>query len=1186
MNRSRITGDLVSQNNIFVDIANDRVGIGTTQPTHKVDLAGSFKLHDGSGYGNHITFTQNPPTITFPTGPVANLSKTPTLVFGDRTSGGDFKIYQDHYSLHMRHLGPSGFHIGSQASHLQISGSNGSNAVQPAIRIDPGATEGVKLYSGGTQRFETVGYGITVLGTTETQELNVTGVTTMSGDLTISNTAPSIFLTDTNHDSDFRILNQNGTFKIYDQTNGADRLEIFSGGTVAIDGNLDANAGIDVTGNSTFANNVDVTGTLTVGQLNNPTQILGGNPTFRLRTLGNSLANAGFLEFYYNTSNLSARIRGKARNSANGQIFLDVEKSSTMTNILLVDDAGVDITGNITGTGNLTLTSTDAGSSAAPEIDLFRNSASPADADYLGQIKFQGESDTGVQRNYAKITGKILDASNGTEDGIIEFAHIKAGSQTITGRWRSDSLQLLNDTNLTVDGNITVNNLISLNSDDSSPARIDLYCESGNAHYTRLQAPAHSTYSGNVTVTIPNASGNLAVLANAANNRVVTATATHAMTGESNLTFDGSRLDVLGNTDGNVQAVFTRGNDANFQLQFRNESSSNNANTVAGKFGLFYDSSSTDICGMQFLRGTSTLAGSLNFTTGGTTRLRINSDGHTDVIGNLDVTSGLDVTGNITVSGTVDGVDIAAFKTSFDNLSTDIVNDSSPQLGADLDVNGNTIKSGHQIYEIVLNQRHNFKSAGNTIMNINGNGVDFQHGNNTHADNVKSQFGASNDLQIYHDGSHSRIVDSGTGNLILQTSKLNVNNAANNEALIHASENGAVELYHDNTLRYVSYSGGVKISTDASQGRLVLADTSGNFAYQLTGTDPTASGESGGRLVVQDANGGMVVDSRTAGGNMFLYNNIVLNGNATADSLKLIMGAGQDFQLYHDGTNSRIHNTATGAIIIKNEAQDGDFMIQANDGGTNQNLLHFDTSETGLASFHGEINMRGTNRIRFYHNTGNGTFQSFIGQQFINNNFNLVIDNQQNNIFYQSDRHVFRDKSGEGGEVFAEFIKDAGLELYFNGNKKLETTNIGCKITGGHGDGLQIENGGTNLSTQIKLKNTTVNKEYTLGVAGNTGNNGQNSSFVFRDETANTTRLEINSSGHLIPGQGSTYDLGATGRAWNNLYVNDMHFSNEGSSNSVDGTWGDWTLQEGENDVFMINNRTGKKFAITMREVS
>ena len=112
--------------------------------------------------------------------------------------------------------------------------------------------------------------------------------------------------------------------------------------------------------------------------------------------------------------------------------------------------------GDITGTGDLTLTSTDAGSSAAPIINLFRNSASPADADYLGQIKFQGESDTGVQRNYAKITGKILDASNGTEDGILEFAHIKAGSQNISARFRSDSLQLLNDTNLSVAGDTTL----------------------------------------------------------------------------------------------------------------------------------------------------------------------------------------------------------------------------------------------------------------------------------------------------------------------------------------------------------------------------------------------------------------------------------------------------------------------------------------------------------------------------------------------------------------------------------------------------------------------------------------------------------------------------------------------------------------------------------------------------------
>ena len=114
-------------------------------------------------------------------------------------------------------------------------------------------------------------------------------------------------------------------------------------------------------------------------------------------------------------------------------------------------NTGPVVSGIVTANG-LELNSVDAGSSAGPELKLYRNSASPADADYLGQLKFAGESDTGVERNYAKITGKILDASNGTEDGILEFAHIKAGSQTITGRWRSDSLQLLNSTNFSVAG--------------------------------------------------------------------------------------------------------------------------------------------------------------------------------------------------------------------------------------------------------------------------------------------------------------------------------------------------------------------------------------------------------------------------------------------------------------------------------------------------------------------------------------------------------------------------------------------------------------------------------------------------------------------------------------------------------------------------------------------------------------
>ena len=70
--------------------------------------------------------------------------------------------------------------------------------------------------------------------------------------------------------------------------------------------------------------------------------------------------------------------------------------------------------------------------------------------------------------------------------------------------------------------------------------------------------------------------------------------------------------------------------------------------------------------------------------------------------------------------------------------------------------------------------------------------------------------------------------------------------------------------------------------------------------------------------------------------------------------------------------------------------------------------------------------------------------------------------------------------------------------------------------------------------------------------------------------------------GHVLPGDNNTWNLGSSGNRWNNIYVNDMHFSNEGKTNDVDGSWGDWTLQEGESDIFMINNRSGKKFKIAM----
>ena len=79
----------------------------------------------------------------------------------------------------------------------------------------------------------------------------------------------------------------------------------------------------------------------------------------------------------------------------------------------------------------------------------------------------------------------------------------------------------------------------------------------------------------------------------------------------------------------------------------------------------------------------------------------------------------------------------------------------------------------------------------------------------------------------------------------------------------------------------------------------------------------------------------------------------------------------------------------------------------------------------------------------------------------------------------------------------------------------------------------------------------------------------------------------ITATGHIIPGANDTYDLGTTVAVWQNLYTGDLHLSNQAKKqgNVVDGTRGNWTLQEGENDIFMINNISGEKFKINLSKI-
>jgi len=102
--------------------------------------------------------------------------------------------------------------------------------------------------------------------------------------------------------------------------------------------------------------------------------------------------------------------------------------------------AGGTLTGALTGTtatfstadnlDTLTLTSTDADANAAPNLRMYRNSASPADGDVASQIDFEGRNDNSQDVVYGTIKSIVQDVSDGTEDGKIEINTMIGGSST------------------------------------------------------------------------------------------------------------------------------------------------------------------------------------------------------------------------------------------------------------------------------------------------------------------------------------------------------------------------------------------------------------------------------------------------------------------------------------------------------------------------------------------------------------------------------------------------------------------------------------------------------------------------------------------------------------------------------------------------------------------------------------
>ena len=147
-------------------------------------------------------------------------------------------------------------------------------------------------------------------------------------------------------------------------------------------------------------------------------------------------------------------------------------------------------------------------------------------------------------------------------------------------------------------------------------------------------------------------------------------------------------------------------------------------------------------------------------------------------------------------------------------------------------------------------------------------------------------------------------------------------------------------------------------------------------------------------------------------------------------------------------------------------------------------------------------------------------------------------------------------------------------------------------VTGSSSAGAEIRlpEDTDNGSNYVALKaSNTIASNLTLTLPSTDGTTGQalttdgSGNLTFGDVASDLTAVDSN----IVPDTTDTYDLGSATKVWANIYTGDLNLSNEAKAegNSVDNTKGNWTIQEGAEDLYILNNKSGKKYKFKLEEI-
>ena len=338
--------------------------------------------------------------------------------------------------------------------------------------------------------------------------------------------------------------------------------------------------------------------------------------------------------------------------------------------------------------------------------------------------------------------------------------------------------------------------------------------------------------------------------------------------------------------------------------------------------------------------------------------------------------------------------------------------------------------------------------------------------------------------------------------------------------------------------------------TSSNNGKFLRANNGADPTFETVNTDLSAD------------------QTPQLGGDLDVNGNDILLG----DNGELRVGAGNDLRLYHYQNNNWL-NVESGNLILGRAG----YSKITFDGNGN---LGFNDS---VKSYFGD-----SGDLEIYHDGHNRIRCTQTGQD-------LYVAAEEGEVYIQTDF----------GNSNAIACRDNGsVELYYNGVERVTTKDNGAQITGS----LEIEGGTVNGNHDATLYVTAAgNNDWGLIVDYGTGSSGKSeygAKIVSRTGSSHAFSIaqvsggshaeaflidgdgNVDKSGHIYPRGNNSFDLGSTSYRWRNIYTGDLHLSNKGSSNEVDGSWGDWTIQEGESDLFLKNNRSGKKYKFNLTEVS